>query len=101
MKYQVELLSCLTYKNKDGELSTRLGYRLLNPTFLQDSPKFKGYSEMSYFCDGTSLFDKLKKNHFGVPAELTTEEKPNPSNPLKKVVVVKSIKIENELINLL
>lgn len=101
MKYQVELISCLTFKNKEGSLSTRLGYRLINPSFLQDTPKFKGYAEMSYFSDGTSLFDKLNKNHFGVPVELTTEERPNSSNPLKKVVVLKSIKIENELINLL
>ena len=40
MKYQVELLSCLTYKNKEGNLSTRLGYRLLSKEYLQDTSKF-------------------------------------------------------------
>lgn len=101
MKYQVELLSCLTYKDKDGDLSTRLGYRLLSLDYLQDSSKFKGFSEMSYFCKGSDLFDKLSKQHFGVQAELTTEERPSQSNPLKKITVVKSIKVGNELISLL
>ncbi len=101
MKYQVELLSCLTYKNKEGNLSTRLGYRLLGKDFLQDSDKFKGYSEMSYFCDGTTLFDRLKKEYFGVQAELITEERPSKTNPLRKITVVKSVKIGDELINLL
>lgn len=101
MTYKVELLSCLTYKDKEGNLSTRLGYRLLSPDYLQDSDKFKGYSEMSYFCSGTELFDKLKKEYFGVQAELTTEERPSRSNPLRKITVVKSVKVGNELINLL
>lgn len=101
MKYQVELLSCLTYTNKEGKLSTRLGYRLLNSQYLQDSEKFKGYSEMSYFTDGTELFDKLKSKHFGVQAELVTEERPSLKNPLRKITVVKSVKIGDELINLL
>lgn len=101
MKYQVELLSCLTYKNKEGNLSTRLGYRLLSKEYLQDTSKFKGYSEMSYFCDGTTLFDRLKKEYFGVQAELTTEERPSLTNPLKKITVVKSIKLGNDVIDLL
>lgn len=101
MKYQVELLSCLTYKNKEGNDATRLGYRLLSKEYLQDTSKFKGYSEMSYFCDGSTLFDKLKKEYFGVQAELTTEERPSKNNPLRKITVVKSVKIGDELINLL
>lgn len=101
MKYQVELISCLTYKDKDGDLSTRLGYRLLSPDYLQDTSKFKGYAEMSYFCKGTELFDKVSKDNFGVQAELVTEERPSKNNPLRKVVVLKSIKVGNELINLL
>lgn len=101
MKYQVELISCLTYKDNDGELSTRLGYRLSNPEYLQCTDRFKGFSEMSYFSKGTELFNKLKKEYFGVQAEIITEEKPSQSNPLRKVVVVKSIKVGNELINLL
>lgn len=101
MKFQVELLSCLTFKDKDSELSTRLGYRLQSPDYLQDTDKFKGYSEMSYFCKGTDLFNKLNKSMFGVPAELVVEEKMSPSNPMKKTAVLKSIKVNNELINLL
>ena len=101
MKYSVELISCLTYKDQDGEKSTRLGYRLLSPDYLQDSEKFKGFSEMSYFCKGTELFDRMKKDFFGVQAEIVTEERPSKNNPLRKVTVVKSIKVGNELINLL
>lgn len=101
MKYQVELINCLTYKNKEGNLSTRLGYRFLNPEFLQDTDKFKGYSEVSYFADGIDLFNKLKKEYFGTAVELITEERPSKSNPLRKITYVKSIKVGNELINLL
>lgn len=100
MKYQVELISCLTYKDKDGEISTRLGYRLLGNDYLQENDKFKGYAEMSYFCKGIELFNKLTKNCFGVQAELTTEERPSKTNPLRKVVALKSIKVNNELISL-
>lgn len=101
MKFKVELVSCLTYKDKDGDLSTRLGYRLLDPEYCQDTDKFKGYSEMSYFCKGTDLFNKFNKSMFGVPAELEINEKPSPNNPMRKITVLKSIKVNNELVNLL
>lgn len=101
MKYSVELISCLTYKDRDGDISTRLGYRLLSPDYLQDTSKFKGYAEMSYFCKGTDLFNKLNKDYFGVQAEIMTEERPSKNNPMRKITVVKSVKVGNELINLL
>lgn len=101
MKHKVELLNCLIYKNKDGGQSVRLGYRLLDPSFNQDTAKFKGYSEMSYFGDNIDLFSKLRKEHFGVPCELETEERPNLSNPLKKVIVLKSLHVANEHLSLL
>lgn len=102
MKYQAELLNCLVYKDKNsGESVTRLSYKLRGNNYVQDSEKFKGYSELSYFSNGTSLFDKMKKEFFGVPCEIEIIEKPSKSNPLKKNTVLKSIKVANELIDLL
>lgn len=103
MKYKVELLSCLTYKDKNdpNKLNTRLGYRMLDPNLKQDTDKFKGYAELSYFSDGTDLFNRMKKEYFGIEAEITTEERPSNSNPLRKVTILKSIRVKDELINLL
>ena len=102
MKYQAELINCLVYKDKNtNELTTRLGYKLKGNEYLQDSDKFKGYSELAYFSNGTNLFDKMKKEYFGVPCEMQIDEQPSKSNPLRKITVLKSIKVGNELINLL
>ena len=100
MKYQVELTNCLTYNDKKtGEVKTRLGYRLKDNKYNQSTAVFKGFAEMSYFLLGTDLFNKLKSEYFGIPAELTIEEQPSLSNPMRKTAVLKQIRIGNEVIN--
>lgn len=100
MKFQVELTNCLKYKDKKtGNDKVRLGYRLKDNKYNQNSLTFKGYAEMSYFLEGTGLFDKMKSEYFGMPAELTMEEQPSPSNPMRKIAVLKQIRIGNEVIN--
>lgn len=102
MKYQAELLNCLVYTDKKtNELVSRLAYKFKGSEYAQNEQKFKGYAELAYFNNGTSLFDKMKKEYFGVPCEIEIVEQPNKSNPLKKVTVFKSIKVANEFINLL
>ena len=102
MKYQAELLNCLVYSDKKtNEPVTRLAYKFKSSEYIQDAEKFKGYAELAYFSNGTSLFDKMKKEYFGVPCEIEITEQPSKSNPLKKTTVFKSIKVGNELVNLL
>ena len=102
MEYQVELISCLVYEDKETKAKkTRLGYRMLDPKLIQVSDKFKGYSELSFFLDGTKLFDWLKGSDFGVQVTIKVTEVPSVSNPLRKSVVLQSVKIGNEHIDLL
>lgn len=102
MKYQVELLNCLVFEDKKTKvIKTRLGYRMLDPQLVQASDKYKGYSELAFFIDGTKLFDWFKSTDFGVQATIEVDEVPSASNPLRKTTILKSVRVGNEHINLL
>lgn len=102
MKYKVELLSCLAYNDKkSNEPKTRLGYRLLEDKFRQNTKNLKGFSELSYYIDGHDVFNKLESTYFGVQAELEISTEPSKSNPLKSIQVLKSIKVGDNVINIL
>lgn len=102
MKYKVELLSALAYTDKKtNEPKTRIGYRLLEDQFRQDTKNLKGYSELSYYIDGHDVFNELKATYFGVVAELEISTEPSKSNPLKSIQVLKSITVGENVINIL
>lgn len=102
MKLQVELLSCLAYADKkSNEPKTRVGYRMLEEQYRQDTANLKGFSELSFYIDGHDLFNKLKKEYFGVQAELEVTSQPSKNNPMKNIQIVKTIRVGNNVINLL
>lgn len=102
MKLQVELLSALAYTDKKtNQPKTRIGYRLLESKYRQNSSNMKGFSELSYYLDGHEAFNKLDANCFGVQAEIDVSNEPSKSNPLKNVQVLKSIKVGDNVINIL
>lgn len=99
---KAELLSCLAYTDKKtNQPKTRIGYRLLDDKYRQDTAKLKGFSELSTYVDGHNLFNNMKPEYFGVQAEIELEERPSTSNPLKNVQVIKNIKIGNNVISVL
>lgn len=101
-KIQAELLSCLAYTDKKtNQPKTRLGYRLLESKYRQDTNNLKGFSELSTYVDGHVLFNNMKPEYFGVQAEIEIEERPSSSNPLRNVQVIKSIKVGENVISVL
>lgn len=102
MKLQVELLSCLAYKDKkDGSPKTRLGYRMLEEKYRNNTQTLKGFSELSYYINGHELFNAIKPEYFGVQAIIETTEEPSVTNPLKNVIKLKSIKVGDNVISVL
>lgn len=102
MKLQVELISCLAYDDKKTkEPKTRIGYRLISPEYRQNTKTLKGYSELSAYIPGHDVFNRMKPEYFGVAAELDGEEVISPSNPTRKILKLKSVKIGNDNISLL
>ena len=99
---KAELLSCLAYTDKKtNQPKTRLGYRLLDLKYRQDTNNLKGFSELSTYVDGHTLFNNMKPDYFGVQAEIELEERPSSSNPLRNVQVIKSIKVGENVISVL
>lgn len=102
MKLQVELISCLAYKDKKtNEAKTRIGYRLIDPKYRQNTNRLKGYSELSSYITGHDVFNRMKPEFFGVAAELEGDEEVSPTNPTRKILILKSVKIGNDTISLL
>lgn len=102
MKLQVELLNAIAYFDKETkEPKTRLSYRCLNFKHRQSTEKMKGFSELSVYLDSHDLFNKLSVESFGVQAELIFTEQSNPSNPLKNILKLESVKIGDNVISLL
>lgn len=100
---KVLLLNVLKYEDKEnkGVWKSRLGYICVTQDALQESEKFKGLAELSYFTTGTDLFDKLSKNHMYQTATLNFEKVVNPRNPLRDSMKLVSIKLKDETISLL
>lgn len=102
VKFQVELLNAVAYLDKKTYLpKTRIGYRYLETKYKQNTEKFKGYSELEYYLDTHDVFNKLTENDFGVQCELEFVETQNSNNPLKRRLSLKSIKVGNNVINIL
>ena len=102
MKFQVELLYCVGYNDKTTkEPKTSLTYRMLDPKMVKSTDKLKGYMTLTVYCDTHKLFNALKPEYFGAVAELEVIEQPNPNNPMRRTMLLKAVKVGNELINLL
>lgn len=102
MKFQVELLSAIAYIDKKTNLpKTRLGYRCLETKYRQSTEKMKGFSELCVYLDTHDVFNKLNSDMFGIQSELEFIEKPNQNNPLKNSLELKTIKVGNNVINIL
>lgn len=102
IKVQAELISILAYTDKKSNTpKTRIGYRLLDNKYRQDTAKLKGFSELSVYIDGHDAFNKIKADWCGCQVELELEERPSTTNPLRNVQVIKCIKAGDNVISLL
>lgn len=102
MKLKVELLYCTRYTDdKTNQPKSLLNYRLLESNFITTTDKMKGYLVLLIGSDTHKLFNFLKPEHFGQPAEIEVIEVPNPSNPMRTSKTLKSVKIGNDIISLL
>lgn len=95
MEMQVELLSILLYKDKNGGDSCRVAYRPLETKYCENAEKFKGYGELSLFIKGRDVFDKVPAEYCGTALTFIFEEKQSYKNPLRKNLVLKGIKNQN------
>ena len=102
MKTNIMLLNVLAYEKKDtGKNGTRLGLIFTEKESLQDTDKFKGFSEISLYYDGHEVFNKIPLNWIGRPITAYIKEVTNPSNPMRKKQVISCLEYENNSIDLL
>lgn len=100
MKTQIMLLNVLAYE-KEERKGTRVGLIFVEKDSLQDSQKFKGFSEINLFYDGHDVFNKIPTSFIGRPVTAYIKEITNPINPMKKRQIISSIEYENNTIDLL
>lgn len=102
MKTNIMLLSVLAYEKKETEKKgTRLGLIFSEKESLQDTDKFKGFSEISLYYDGHEVFNKIPVSWIGRPLIAYIKEISNPSNPMRKKQVISCLEYENNSIDLL
>lgn len=95
MEINVEILNVLTYLDKDNNKKTRIGYRMLDKESCTDSPKFKGYAELSMFINNDIAFNSISSSLCGVALVFVLEEQFSAKNPMKKFMKLKEIKSPN------
>lgn len=97
MEIDVEVLNVLKYEDKEnkGSYKTRISYRLLDPSKMSNTDKFKGFSELSIYLDGTKLFDVFDSRYCGCALKFVLEEIPSNNNPFRKYITLKEVKTEN------
>lgn len=102
MKTNIMLLNVLAYEKKEtGKKGTRLGLIFSEKESLQDTDKFKGFSEISLYYDGHEVFDKIPLSWIGRPLVAYIKDVSSPSNPIRKKQVISSLEYENNTIYLL
>lgn len=94
MEIDVEILNVLKYedKNNKGSYKTRVSYRLLDPTKMANTDKFKGYSELAIYLNDTKLFDAFEPKYCGTALKLVLEKQPSAADPLKEYITLKAVK---------
>lgn len=96
------LLNVLAYEKKEtGKKGTRLALIFSEKESLQDTDKFKGFSEISLFYDGHEVFEKIPINWIGRPLIAYIKDVSSPSNPMRKKQVISCLEYENNSIDLL
>lgn len=104
----VTLLNVLRYEEKNkatgektGREKIRIGYLILGKESIQDTSKFRGYSEMSYFLDfNEEVWNKLSTKVIMQPVEFIFESTQSTRDPLKTYLKLKSINCKDETISL-
>lgn len=104
----VTILNVLRYYEKNkatGELTgkqkIRIGYLVLGKDSIQETAKFKGYSENSYFLDfSEDIWNKLSNKIIMQPVEFTFESTQSARDPLKTYLKLISISCKDENISL-
>ena len=95
MLVDVEILNIFCYVDKKtNEKKCAIGYRILNEDSKADTPKFKGYSNLTIFLDDTKLFEEFDNRYFGKHLVLELNEVSRPDDPVRRTVTLVKIKIE-------
>lgn len=94
MELHAIILNVLKYTDKKtNKDKLRIGYILSDENSFQNTDKFKGYSELSYFCDDLELFQKIDKSFILNNCIFTFDEVSYPSNPLRKYLKLIDIRV--------
>lgn len=104
----VTIMNVLRYEEKDkktgvktGKEKIRVGYLVLGKESMQDTNKFKGYAEMSYFLDySDDLWNKLSTKVIMQPVEFCFETVQSLRDPLKTYLKLNTINCKDEVISL-
>lgn len=104
----VTILNVLRYEEKNkatgektGKEKIRIGYLLLGKDAVQETAKFKGLSEMSYFLDfSEEVWNKLSVKLISQPVEFIFESTQSTRDPLKTYLKLISINCKDETISL-
>lgn len=100
---KVIIQNVLKYEDKSekGKYKSRLGYFLDSSDAYQETDKYKGIAELSYFGNDTQIFDKLSIKHMGKSATLVFKKVANVRNPLKDSSKLIKIMFKDETVDIL
>ncbi len=104
----VTILNVLRYEEKNrttgektGKEKIRIGYVLLGKDAMQESAKFKGLAEMSYFLDySDEVWNKLSTKVISQPVEFVFENVQSVRDPLRTYLRLKMINCKDGTISL-
>lgn len=99
MKMKIMLLNVMKYE-KDGQQKSRLAYIVPTQEAMANRDKFKGYSELSSYRNDTKYFDLIPTDFIGQHCDISIEEKPNPTNPMKVYKEFTEISCNGKVIHL-
>lgn len=102
MKTKIMILSVLKYTDKKtGEVKTRLGFIFDDENYNVENSSFKGFSELSCFYDGDSVFDTITKDMIKKSLDCNIRVQQSVSNPLKTTSKIEKISYAGNVYNLL
>lgn len=101
MEVEIVFLDVFKYTDKKtGTDKCAFEYFVRNENFKINTSKLKGVKPVTYWLDDVRLFDMIDVKYTMQNAILVIDEQPSAFNPLKKQLIVKSIKFKDTTINL-
>ena len=95
MKEKILILNVMKYE-KEGKQKSRVAFILADEKNISNREKFKGYSDLAFYYDGTAPFDVLPVDIIGQVVDGSFVEQSSASNPFKKSTILKEVEFKGQ-----